>query len=1043
MSLFPRRSKRRPRRSADDRSDLPLDHGLLLLLAAFALACAVLIMSRASLAVAAAKPASPRLIAPTDGSGERTLPTFSWAKAKRATRYEFQLAADDRFESIVLGPRRGSFKTRNTFATVDGTLADRRYFWRVRGLTASGKSGRWSRVRSIAKTWGTAPELLGPPDGETVRAGSDALVLRWAPVDNAYKYFVTIATDESLAQTVIGGRDGGVTTSGTSFALPTRLASSDKPYYWAVTPLDASEHRGRRSAVGSFKWSWPTSTATSIRDASDSWPNFNPDSGLYDGYSPFFLRRSFEAPAHRVLAAADGAIHVLDPELRWDPIAGASSYEVEVSHSEDFAAGSKMCCKAPVSATSLFPPNVLANNRYHWRVRGLDSDGNAGEWHAGPVFQKDFDLLEKAGGARLPSIRNLRLVQHASDPGGSSPDGTPIRRVPIVTWDPVVGASSYEVQVVPRTSAGCNWTSQVRWDVVTAATAWTPLSPVWNRQRPGGISYPRVARDLTTLLSGSTYCVRVLAQSDRNVDRGAVVSNWTQLGGTGGVGFTYQAPTSSAASVLRPAAASDYLTPRSDAETSSCSPDPGRAPAPPGSPERPESPERRDCTRLPLFTWKPIPGAGSYFVVVAKDASFTEIRDLALTQVPAYAPRDGVKPWTYPDDTTPYYWAVVPAMDSNGNNAPFAPLEGARQLFRKRSQPPIGRSPGSRQSIQGQPTFGWTPAEGARTYTLQVATDPNFADLVENAVTDSTGFTSSSTYPADQALHWRVRANDENKLGLRWSDSYTFQRELEVPVPNPGNATDGEGIPVLSWAPVQGAVSYNLRVEQVDGTKRNFTMNSTAFTPVAFYGTGVWRWQVRANFPARGGVVSGGYSPMVPFTRRIATPSGLRTRRVRGGIALSWSAARMVRRYRVEIAAEESFDNVIEYVTTENTGFAPKMLRAAYDAGGSLFWRVAAVDEGNNQGGWATARLSQDQKMRVRLTRRGAQTVRVKVTGRGRRAIKGALLRVTGRGLRPIRRRTGRRGTLTVRLRGAKRGNVVFRVEKRGYVPAVKRLRLR
>jgi hypothetical protein len=1007
------------------RSDLSLVRGVLLFVVLLVLCSLMVTISQPGVAIAKGRLAAPRQISPSDGSAKQALPTFSWARVKRAAQYEFQLAADRRFKSIVLGPGHGSFKTRNSFATVDGALGDGTYFWRVRAITARAKSGRWSRVRALRKDGLSAPALVGPADGDIVRSGSDALVLRWAPVAGAYKYFVTIATDDSLAQVVIGGRDGGVTTSGTAFALPTRLAR-DKTYFWAVTPLDARLHRGRRSEVARFTPSWPTATATAIRDASDGWPNF---------HRPFDLSSPFSGPeAHRLGAGTPGSPHVLDPELRWQPIAGASEYEVEINHSEDFAAGSKMCCTAAVSQTSLFPPNVLANNRYHWRVRALDSDGNAGDWNIGPVFQKDFDLLEGADGARLPSVRGLRLVRHTSDLAVA-----PATQIPIVAWDPVVGASSYEVQVVPwiatGTANGCNWTSRVRSDVVTAATAWTPLSPDWNRIRPGGISYKRVGMDPgnATLSPGTTYCVRVLAQSDRDAERGAVVSEWSQLGGAGASAFTYEAATP-ALSTLRAAAASDYLTPRITSGSWKCSPNSNRA-----TPS-PSSPEGQGCTRLPLFTWKPIPGAKSYFVVVAKDASFTEIRDLAITRVPAYAPRNGTLPWTYPDDTTPYYWAVVPAEGDDGNNALYAPLESAPQAFPKRSQPPVLPSLGT---VLGQPTFSWTPAEGARTYTVQVSTDSSFSNLIENAVTDSTGFTSPSPYPADPELSWRVRANDENKVGLRWSEPRTFRHELPTPIPDPGNAAGGEDIPVLTWGQADGAASYDVHVEQADGTKRNFTTHSTAFSPVAFYGTGIWRWQVRASFRSGRASVSGGYSPMVAFTRRIATPSGIRTLRVRGGVALSWAPARMAKRYRVELATDDSFSKIIERVTTDNTSVAPKMLSAAFAGATSLFWRVAVVDEGNNQGGWATTTLSRERKLRVRLTRAGKRVVRVRVTGPGRRAVKGALVSVTARGLGTVKGRTGRRGKVTLRLRGAKRGKAVFHVDKRGYAPVDKKLRLR
>jgi hypothetical protein len=878
----------------------------------------------------------------------------------------------------------------------------------------------------------TAPSLLAPADGDAI--GSAPLVLRWAPVDGAYKYLVTIGNGDSLAQVVIGARDGGVMTSGTVFAPSTRLAPGT--YSWAVTAVDAAGHRGRQADPARFTLSpWQSDTATSVRDASDNWPNFHRASPLFDAFSPFF-----GPEAHRLGADASGVPHVLDPELAWQPIPGASSYEVEVNHSGDFAAGSKMCCTKAVSESSIFPPNVLANNRYHWRVRALDSDGNAGDWNLGPVFQKDFDLLESASGARLPSVRNLRLVHHPSDPGGSGSTGAPVAQVPIVAWDPVVGAASYEVQVMPQTSVGCNWTSTLGFNVVTAATAWTPLSPSWNSRRPGGISYTRVGKDGPALSSGAAYCVRVLAQSDRNAERGAVVSDWTQLGTPGQAAFEYQSMPSSVPFTLRSAAA-DYLTPRSINGTWKCSPDPGRTAPPAGSSEA------QNCTRLPLFTWKPVPGARSYFVVVAKDASFTEIIDLAITQVPAYAPRNGKSPWTYPDDTTPYYWAVVPAADPNGNNAPYAPLENAPQSFPKRSLPPVLRSPappaGSAPlpQVLGQPTFSWTPAEGARTYTIQVATDSSFAHLVENAITDSTAFTSTSTYPADAELYWRVRANDETKRSLRWSDAGRFQHGLRIPVPSADNPVGGDGIPVLSWAPVEGASSYDLHVEQADGTRRNFTTHSTAFAPVAFYGSGIWHWQVRASFRSGGAGVSGGYSKLQDFTRYIATPSGLRTTKVRGGMALSWAPARMAKRYRVEIATDDSFTRVVERVTTENLRFAPKMLRADFDGSRPLFWRVAVLDEGNHQGGWAATRLSNARKLRVQL-KRGGSTVRVKVTGTGRRAVKGALVVVTARGLRGVRRRTGRRGTVTVSLRGAKRGKVLFHVDKRGYAPANAKLRL-
>ena len=53
--------------------------------------------------------------------------------------------------------------------------------------------------------------------------------------------------------------------------------------------------------------------------------------------------------------------------------------------------------------------------------------------------------------------------------------------------------------------------------------------------------------------------------------------------------------------------------------------------------------------RNPLFTWNPLAGDHSYYVVVATDRTFQNVVDYAFTQVPAYAPRQSFQATTYPD----------------------------------------------------------------------------------------------------------------------------------------------------------------------------------------------------------------------------------------------------------------------------------------------------------------------------------------------------------------------------------------------------------
>jgi hypothetical protein len=155
----------------------------------------------------------------------------------------------------------------------------------------------------------------------------------------------------------------------------------------------------------------------------------------------------------------------------------------------------------------------------------------------------------------------------------------------------------------------------------------------------------------------------------------------------------------------------------------------------------------------------------------------------------------------------------------------------------------------------------------------------------------------------------------------------------------------------------------------------------------------------------------------------------------------------MARQYRVEISTSDSFPTVVESVVTDNTSFAPKMLRPAYSSGEPLFWRVATLDEGHNLGGWAASplRSSKQMKLRVRGRLKAGRTtlVRIRVTSAKGRGVKGVRVRLGGAGLRERSRRTGRRGTVQFRVRPQSRGVVRLQADKRGFTPASARVKVR
>lgn len=899
---------------------------------------------------------APATVAPADGAAVEAVPAFSWRRVRGAAKYEFQFSADSGFRSTL-----ASFETQNTSASIDKTLFDGAYYWRVRAMDADGKAGRWSRIRSIRKLWASAPQPLAPDPDASITYPTVPLVLRWSPAPHAVKYEVAISTDPTLAGNLVTEAGRPLEVGGTSLALTRALGPGR--YYWAVTPRDAGGLKGRRSSVRSFVWSWPSATIARVTD-------LNADARVYD------------------------------PQFSWDAVPGAARYEVEVNPSQDFAPGSKVCCADLTTGTSLSPTKLFPNNTYYWRMRAFDLDGNAGVWNTGPGFQKDFDGV-------VPSIPNLRLRDNVSDPATSTTTSSPV-----VAWDPVPGATSYEVQVAPYEGGGCSWSKSPlfdseRWDTETASTAWAPLGALPIGFSIPGRGGPSLQQDLRKGLEpGRSYCARVRARAGTDTQNQRVVSDWTQLGGLGNWGFTYSDPNVAPSSGPLIMPAGNYRLPT------------------PGS----------LTPRMPLFTWDPVPGACQYFVVVALDAAFTEVVDRALTRQPTYAPRLR----TYPDETTSYYWAVMPVNGSPCGYVATDEQQNHPKAFEKRSTPPVQLAPANGAEMSDQPTFRWTAVEAAREYRLQVAADPSFGNLIDDVRTAATAYTSSSTYPADTEIYWRVRANDENGHGLTWSSTGTFRRGLRIPVPSADNPTRGEIFPVFSWAPVQGAVSYGVHVEEPDGDQGDYTFRSNAAGFIKLQGLGAFRVQVRAHFPkAAGGTVPGGYAGPQTFTRFIDPPSGARLTSDSSRVLLTWDPSPAATRYRVEFSETNSFTRTLDTHTTENTNYAPRMNQRGFQDGGLLYWRVAALDEGNNAGGYAIGSLRLPRGMRITLSgllqRRKRGKVAVTVTTAKGRPIRRARVKVKGAGVRSRPKRTGKRGTVRLRLRPRRRGSVIFTVSKRGY----------
>jgi hypothetical protein len=781
-----------------------------------------------------------------------------------------------------------------------------------------------------------------------------------------------------------------VTTSATAYSPTSQLDNGT--YYWQVTPIDGdqAQDRGAPSEIRSFTWSWPsTATTLSVTDL-------------------------------------DSSPEVFDPQFSWTPIPGAKSYQLQVNSDDSFSAPPALSVSTIIS-TNYSPTQLLPADTYYWRIRAQDANGHFGAWVVAPgtlpssTFTNNYDTS---------GISGLTMVDTSGNSvWASSPLSTD---TPIVSWSATPGAESYLIDVVPFSSGLCQWGSGApsAWHDQTAATAWTPLGDGLSAGNPfpnPGHSSPTT--DSSALAVGQSYCVRVRAQRASDSSGQQVYGTYSYLGGSGNPAFTFTGyPAGSACSAPCNSAinigAADYILPAATGNTS-----------------------------LPLFTWKPIAGVQSYFVIIATDNTFQHVIDEAFTHVDAYAPRANLGVVNYPDTNTTYAWAVLPAANYDGSSAGGDPTTAGSypQTFDFHSVQPSPIAPLTGDTVTTQPTFSWTPVAGADHYELQVATDSGFGNTVGGTpiTTNATSYTGTN-FPAGN-LYWRVHALDASGNGLSWTTPQQFTKTFAAPTFT-GNGstyndpTSTDGIPRLQWDAMPGATSYEVKIYHGSSSPMiDQTVQSTVFVPTSLAGTGHFTWTVYANYPTSSNDVESPPSATQAVDRVIAAPGGLT-----GGTAtqhsmlLSWNSKAGAASYAVQIATDNQFTNVFDNYHTEITQLAPSLsdFGGNYANGGPLYWRIAAIDADGNQGAWSSAQsVSLPVQIHassptVIVLHKSTTTVKVFAkTGAGK-AISGVTVTDTGCGVTKASKKAGASGAATFKVHPTKTGKITFTLSRTGYLKA-------
>jgi hypothetical protein len=523
---------------------------------------------------------------------------------------------------------------------------------------------------------------------------------------------------------------------------------------------------------------------------------------------------------------ANGDNEVKDVVLAWSALTGATTYDVQVSLTDDFT---DQLAYEGTSVTNrlALPDAALPHGSYFWRVRV----GGAACW------SDDGSAAAAAFTVRWPAQVPITCSECGSWDTAH------------LSWPAVPEASSYDLEIStqpfapqPDTvqsdpgSVGGGYNSVLRCFV--QQNSWAPYqtlgSPFVDNEKPRlvqtGGCVGSVADQWPT--SGGTFYARVRPLDDVQIkaspgpDKVAYVDGiCTDSLGLGG--DCTAAPTSHTLPTALTTAdwgLWTYANESQPAETPMVIPARGAHAGDDTAPGNVKATVDNgngvltDCTHLtcqatPTISWDgPTGGAGSsgYRVTIASDRDFSNITRVYDTLDTRLTPREDLRDTTASSN---YYVAV---QSCNVNDCGKVQTSAGLLYFQKRTPLVTQVAPATGAAlVDGSPTFRWTQLFGsgsahvkdAAQYQVQVSSDCLFGTRSIDALTDTTiqGFgeyTSPDLALADGTWYWRVRSIDASGGGSAWSkapnsgtstctDVSSFTVNTSTSTTGPGGGTSG------------------------------------------------------------------------------------------------------------------------------------------------------------------------------------------------------------------------------------------------------------
>lgn len=326
-----------------------------------------------------AAPSAPTLVLPSNGSINVALtPHLDWNDAATATSYQVQIATDAGFANII---KDTSGVLSSQYQVLGGALnVGTQYHWRVSSANEGGSSVFTSAFNfTTVPAPPAAPNLVSPPDAQ-INVSLTPL-MDWDNTPGASSYRIQIATDGAFTNIV---KDtSGILTS--EYQVLGGTLNANTQYFWRVNAVNPG---GTSVYSSTFK----------------------------------FITVPPAPTAPTLVSPSNGAVNIaLTPVLDWNDVAGATSYQIQISKTANFSNIIKDTSGVLNSAYQVLLGFLSTNSTYYWRVNATNPGGTS-------VFSSEFSFTTIPPAPLAPTL--LLPVDNGFDIGLS----------PVFDWSDVADA---------------------------------------------------------------------------------------------------------------------------------------------------------------------------------------------------------------------------------------------------------------------------------------------------------------------------------------------------------------------------------------------------------------------------------------------------------------------------------------------------------------------------------------------------------------------------------------------------------------------------